>query len=75
MSKKTNHVIPAKGGEWAVKKSGTTRASQTFDKKEDAIKYGRELSRKESTVLFIHKKDGTVQERNSYGKVLNPARG
>ncbi len=75
MSKKTNHVIPAKGGEWAVKKSGSTRASQTFDRKEDAIKYAREISRKESADLFIHKKDGTVQERNSYGKSPHPAMG
>lgn len=35
--------------------------------KEDAIRYGRELSRKEQTELYIHKKDGTIQNRNSYG--------
>ncbi|MEO6131460.1 MAG: DUF2188 domain-containing protein [Saprospiraceae bacterium] len=75
MSKKTNHVIPSKGGEWAVKKSGATRASQTFDRKEDAVKYGRDISRKESTDLFIHKKDGTIQERNTYSRHPHPAMG
>ena len=68
MSKKTNHVVPSKSGDWAVKKSGTTRVSKTFGRKEEAIEYGRRLSREESTELFIHKKDGTIQERNSYGK-------
>ena len=66
MSKKSNHVVPAKDGEWAVKKSGSSRASQSFDRKEDAIKYGRDLSRKESSELYIHKRDGTIQERSSY---------
>ncbi|HZV70701.1 MAG TPA: DUF2188 domain-containing protein [Saprospiraceae bacterium] len=66
MTKKTNHVIPSKGGVWAVKKSGSSRSSQTFERKEDAVKYGRNLSRKENTDLFVHKKDGTIQERNSY---------
>lgn len=75
MAKQTNHVIPSKGGEWAVKKSGTLRASQTFERKEDAIKFGKELSKKESTELFIHKKDGTIQERNTYGKDPKASKG
>lgn len=68
MSKKTNHVVPSsqKGG-WAVKKSGSIRSSRSFDTKKKAVKYGRLLSRKEKTELFIHKRDGTIQNRNSYG--------
>lgn len=76
MPKKSNHVIPSKEkGGWAVKKSGSTRASKSFDRKEDAIKYGRELSRKEKTELYIHKKDGRIQDRNSYGKDPFPPKG
>ncbi len=74
--KRSNHVIPSveKGG-WAVKKSGSTRASKSFDRKEDAVKYGRALSRKEQTELYIHKRDGRIQDRNSYGKDPFPPRG
>jgi hypothetical protein len=76
MSKRSNHVVPSKKrGGWTVKKSGSSRASQSFDRKEDAVKYGRELSRKEKTELYIHKRDGKIQDRNSYGKDPFPPKG
>ncbi|MFZ1751307.1 MAG: DUF2188 domain-containing protein [Saprospiraceae bacterium] len=76
MTKKSNHVIPSdKQGGWAVKKSGSARVSKSFERKEEAVKYGRDLSRKEQTELYIHKKDGRIQERNSYGKDPFPPKG
>lgn len=76
MLKRSNHVIPSnKQGGWAVKKSGSIKASKSFDRKEDAIKYARELSRKEATELFIHKKDGKIQERSTYGADAFPQKG
>jgi uncharacterized protein YdaT len=75
MARKSNHIVPSsqKGG-WTVKKSGSIRASRSFNTKDAAIKYGRELSKKEHTELFIHRKDGTIQNRNSYGKDPFPPR-
>jgi len=76
MAKRSNHVVPSKErGGWVVKKSGSTKASKSFGRKEDAVKYGRKLSRKESTELYIHKKDGRIQDRNSYGRDPFPPRG
>lgn len=67
MSKKaTNHVVPSTSG-WAVKKSGATRASRTFDTQKEAIEYGSELSKSEKTELYIHKENGMIRERKSYG--------
>jgi hypothetical protein len=66
MAKKTNHVVPSSSG-WAVKKSGSERASKVFSTKERAINYGKEISRSERTELFIHKRNGMIQDRNSYG--------
>jgi hypothetical protein len=69
MIKRSNHVVPSdKSGGWAVKKSGDTDISKSFDRKEDAVKYGRELSKKEETELYVHKRDGLIQLRNSYSK-------
>jgi hypothetical protein len=65
MSKKSNHVVPSSSG-WAVKKSGAERASRTFDTKEKAIAYGRELSKSEKSELYIHRSNGMIQNRNSY---------
>lgn len=66
MAKKSNHVIPSTDG-WSVKKSGALRASKTFHTKDEAIRYGREISKHEKTELYIHKKNGMIQEKNSYG--------
>lgn len=72
MSKKsTNHVVPSSSG-WSVKKSGAAKASKTFDTKEKAVQYGRVLSKSEKTELYIHKKNGMIQEKNSYGNDPNP---
>jgi hypothetical protein len=72
-NKKSNHVIPKEKG-WAVKKSGSTKASKKFDTKDKAIQYGKEISKREKAELYIHKKDGRIQNKNSYGKDPNPPR-
>jgi hypothetical protein len=66
MAKKTNHVVPSSSG-WAVKKSGSSRASRVFGTKDKAVDYGRKLSINERTELYIHKKNGMIQNKNSYG--------
>ncbi len=66
MAKKTNHVVPSSSG-WAVKKSGSARASKVFATKDKAINYGIELSKSEKTELYIHKQNGMIQNKNSYG--------
>lgn len=67
--KKSNHVVLSKQkGNWVIKKSGSVKISRSFETKDEAVKYGRELSKRERTELFIHRKDGTVQNRNSYVK-------
>jgi hypothetical protein len=64
MAHKSNHVVPSKSDRWSVKKSGSERASKNFDTKEEAVRYGRELSRNEKTELYIHKSNGMIQNKN-----------
>jgi hypothetical protein len=71
MAKKSNHVVPSSSG-WSVKKSGSEKASKTFVTKEKAVNYGRELSKNEKTELYIHKRNGMIQNKNSYGNDPNP---
>lgn len=76
MTKKSNHVVPStKKDGWSVKKSGSSKASKSFSRKEDAVKFARELSRKERTELYIHKKDGRIQDKSSYGNDPSPPKG
>ena len=67
MINKSHHVVPSKDG-WSVRKGGAERASRSFDRKEDAVHYAREVSKHQHSELYIHKRDGTIQNKESHGK-------
>ena len=73
MASKSYHVIPAIDGGWAVTKEGAHRASRTFETKESAVEWARELSRTRGTELYIHKQDGRIADHFSYRKEPAPA--
>lgn len=72
---KTRHVVPNKDGGWDSKLGGADRASKHFDTKKSAEEYSRNLSRKESSELFIHGRDGKIQRKDSHGNDDFPPRG
>ena len=74
MSKKSHHVVPAPKGGWSVKKGGAERASKHFDKQEQAIDWARNASRNAKGELVIHRKDGTIRSKDSYGHDPLPPR-
>lgn len=75
MSKKVTHVVHREGGkEWAVMKEGASRASKNFTNQADAVKYAIEQARKEKAELYVHRRDGTIRERRSYGNDPLPPR-
>lgn len=67
MTKTSKHVVPNLSGGWSVKNSGATRASRTFDTQVEAVKYGRTAARNARSELYIHGRDGTIKNKNSYG--------
>lgn len=71
MAKRSNHVVPSSTG-WSVKKSGAKRASRTFVEKDKAVAYAKELSKLEATELYIHGRNGMIQDKSSYGKDTHP---
>jgi hypothetical protein len=77
MAKKSNsrHVVPNQGGGWSSKKSGASKSSKNFDTKKEAENWSREISKKQKTELVIHKKDGTIQSKDSHGNDPNPPKG
>jgi hypothetical protein len=68
MTKVTKHVVPNPSGGWSVKSSGATRAAKTFTTQQQAIVFGRDSAKKTSTELYIHGRDGTIKNKNSYGR-------
>ena len=72
MAKNSYHVFPVQDGGWSVKRGGATRASRTFGVKVDAVSFARQLSANHESELIIHRKDGTIQNADSYGNDPNP---
>ncbi|GAA0751665.1 DUF2188 domain-containing protein [Psychroflexus lacisalsi] len=77
MAKKSNsrHVVPNQDGGWSSKKAGASKSSKKIETKKEAENWSRELSRKEKTELVIHKKDGTIQRKDSHGNDSTTVKG
>jgi Uncharacterized protein conserved in bacteria (DUF2188) len=45
-----------------------------FSDQGEAVRHGRDIAKREKTGLFIHGRDGTVRERNSYANDADPPR-
>ena len=75
MNKRSQHVVPNTKGGWSVRKSGSERASGVFATQADAIRRGRELAKREGAELYVHRSDGTIREKNSYGNDPFPPKG
>lgn len=68
MTKKASqHVVPNQKGGWSVRKSEAPKATRVFEKKNDAVDFARNVAKKGHSELYIHKKDGTISEKRSYG--------
>jgi len=74
MSKASKHVVPSPSGGWSVKNSGAARASKNFETQQQAISYGRDAAKRSRTELYIHGRDGTIKNKNSYGNDPMPPR-
>lgn len=47
----------------------------SIGRKQDAIDYGRQVSRNQETELRIHNKDGRIGQSDSHGHDPNPPKG
>lgn len=74
LARKSHHVVPAPRGGWNIVKGGSLRASKHFQRKQDAIARAKEISKRQGTDLVIHKKDGTIENVASYGRITYPRR-
>ena len=63
----THRVLPHPDGGWQVKRDGRNRASKRTRTKAEAEAIGRETSQNQRTELAIHRKDGTIERRDSHG--------
>ena len=71
---KNQHVVPTENG-WAIKGEGNSRATRTFNTKEEALEMGKRIAQNQKSELVIHGKDGAIQNRNSFGNDPSKSKG
>ena len=60
------HVVP-NGDIWQVKSEGSTRATKNFNTQREAIDFARDIARNQKSELVIHRKNGQIRDKDSYG--------
>ena len=71
----TQHVVPNLNGGWSVRKGGAERATKQFDTQKEAIRFAKRVSKNQKAELYIHRRDGLIREKNSYGNDRYPPNG
>ncbi len=74
MSKPNVHVVPHEGS-WAVRVEGNSRVSSTYDTKQEAEAAGRDRAARDHVELLVHRRDGVITERSSFGHDPYPPKG
>ena len=72
--KKNYHVVPHKDG-WAVKAEGSKSASNVTSTQSEAIEIAKAYAKNQKSELIIHRTDGEIRKRNTYGDDPFPPRG
>lgn len=69
------HVIAWLDGTWRVSRSGAKRATSVHSTHTEAVHKARTLAKKDLTggTVVIHRVDGTVRRRTTYGKRSSPS--
>jgi len=63
---KNQYVVPTKDG-WGVRAEGSRKLTKKTDLKADALEIGKMIAKNQQSELTILKKDGKIQNKNSYG--------
>ena len=70
---KNIHVVP-RDDRWAVRRDGSERATSVHATQEEARKEAIRMAKRERTEVVIHRPDGRILERDSYGNDPFPPR-
>ena len=71
---KRYHVTPTPEG-WQVKAEGAKRAVAREERKDAAVRAGREAAKNQQGQLIVHRQDGRIQEERTYRKDPHPPKG
>ncbi len=66
-SKKNVHVVPSPNGGWDVKQEGNKAPIAQCDTQQAAIDSAKPVAVINQSELVIHRQDGTIRDKDSYG--------
>ena len=74
MSKgKNQHVVPY-GSDWAVRGEGNSKVTSIHNTQSEAINQARNIAINQQSEVVIHRRDGTIRDKDSYGNDPFPPR-
>ncbi|MCW3807067.1 DUF2188 domain-containing protein [Plebeiibacterium marinum] len=71
---KNQHVVPH-NNKWAVKGAGNNKATRITNTQKEAIDIAKSISKNQHSELIIHRPNGQIRDKNSYGNDPFPPRG
>ena len=63
---KSQHVVPF-GSDWAVRGEGNQRRTAITNTQSEAIDIAREIAINQRSEVVIHRPDGVIRDKDSYG--------
>ncbi len=69
------HVVPRGNRRWAVEREGAGHPASMHATQAEATKAGRALAKRDRTEFIVHRKDGQIRARDSYGNDPFPPQG
>lgn len=72
---KNQHVIPHPNGGWQVKGAGNSRATARTNTQSDAVSIARGIAINQQSEVVIHRANGQIRNKNSYGNDPFPPKG
>lgn len=71
---KNQHVVP-RGNKWAVQGANNEKATRIVNTQKEAIHIAREIAMNQNSELLIHRPNGQIRARDSYGNDPYPPEG
>lgn len=72
---KNQHVTPHPDGGWQVKGANNEKATARTSNQADAINIAREIARNQQSELVVHRQNGQIRSKDSYGNDPFPPKG
>lgn len=71
---KNQHVVPHPDG-WAVKGAGNEKATKVTTTQKEAIQIAKEIAQNQQSELIVHRKNGQIRQKDSFGNDNYPPKG